>query len=267
MESFESDIISSKFGIGFKLAHRLVGKENGLDELLDKNYGPLLFSWKNGELKFLIEKQVENISPVLQDYSVSRQNGELKVDLTTEEPWLFKILITNFPTQPDEVIRDAYYTEKNDAFTETDVQKLSKWLTKYKEVIPLDEYSTGSLFFLKLGTDKSKKLANDDLKEGVRFSLSILNKVAGSKVIGLQNVHLNGVDIVNAPLEFKSFIVSKDSEEYEYAKQQFIEEALEKITQEFIEKIENIQSKRELISTYKEFSNKMEHYHDYDKYN
>lgn len=212
----EEEHTIGKFGIGFKLAHRLVGKENGLDELLDKNYGPLLFSWKNGELKNLIENQVENISPVLQDYSVSRQNRELKVDLTTEEPWLFKILITNFPTQPDEVIRDAYYTEKNDAFTEADVQKLSKWLSKFKEVIPLEDYNTGSLFFLKLGTDKSNVLDDKNLEEGIRFSLSILNKVADSKVRGLQNVHLNGVDIENAPLEFKSFIVSKDSEEYRY---------------------------------------------------
>ncbi len=212
----EEEHTIGKFGIGFKLAHRLVGKENGLDELLDKNYGPLLFSWKNGELKNLIENQVENISPVIQDYSVSRQNGELKVDLTTEDPWLFKILITNFPTQPDEVIRDAYYTEKNDAFTEADVQKLSKWLSKFKEVIPLEDYNTGSLFFLKLGTDKSNVLDDKNLEEGIRFSLSILNKVADSKVRGLQNVHLNGVDIENAPLEFKSFIVSKDSEEYRY---------------------------------------------------
>ncbi|WP_332454407.1 AAA domain-containing protein [Chryseobacterium aquaticum] len=212
----EEEHTIGKFGIGFKLAHRLVGKENGLDELLDKNYGPLLFSWKNGELKSLIENHVENISPVLQDYSVSRQNGELKVDLTTEEPWLFKILITNFPTQPDEVIRDAYYTEKNDAFTEADVQKLRKWLSKFKEVIPLEDYNTGSLFFLKLGTDKSNVLDDKNLEEGIRFSLSILNKVADSKVRGLQNVHLNGVDIENAPLEFKSFIVSKDSEEYRY---------------------------------------------------
>ncbi len=212
----EEEHTIGKFGIGFKLAHRLVGKENGLDELLDKNYGPLLFSWKNGELKNLIETQVENISPVLQDYSVSRQNGEIKVDLTTEDPWLFKILVTNFPTQPDEVIRDAYYTEKKDAFSEADVKKLSKWLSKFKEVIPLESYNTGSLFFLKLGTDKSHVLDDKNLEEGIRFSLSILNRVADSKVRGLQNVHLNGIDIEHAPLEFKSFIVLKDTEEYRY---------------------------------------------------
>jgi len=32
-----------KFGIGFKLAHRLVGKDNGLQELINENSGPILF--------------------------------------------------------------------------------------------------------------------------------------------------------------------------------------------------------------------------------
>ncbi|RYG44048.1 MAG: hypothetical protein EOO01_20215, partial [Chitinophagaceae bacterium] len=42
-----------KFGIGFKLAHRLVGRENGLDELIHQNYGPILFSWQNQEVRQL----------------------------------------------------------------------------------------------------------------------------------------------------------------------------------------------------------------------
>jgi adenylate kinase family enzyme len=212
----EDEHTIGKFGIGFKLAHRLVGKENGLDELLDKNYGPVLFSWKNGELRNLINSNVEAVVPVAQEYSIERKKEELKVDITTHEPWLFKILITNFPTQPDELIRDAYYAEKNDAFTQSDVRKLGTWLSKFKNVIPVDDYDTGSLFFLKLGTDKSHVLGDKNLEEGIRFSLSILNKVADSKVRGLQQVHLNGTNIKNAPLEFKSFIIPKDSEEYRY---------------------------------------------------
>jgi hypothetical protein len=212
----EEEHTIGKFGIGFKLAHRLVGKENGLEELLDKNYGPILFSWKNGELKNLIDNPIDNITPIIQDYKVSRKNNELKVDLTSADPWLFKILITNFPTQPGEIIRDAYYTEKNDAFTQADVQKIRKWVSKFKDAIPLENYDTGSLFFLKLGTDKSSKLADENLDEGIRFSLSILNKVADSTVRGLQNVHLNGKNIESAPLDFKSFIIAKDSEEYRY---------------------------------------------------
>ena len=59
-----------KFGIGFKLAHRLVGKENGLDELIYKNYGPILFSWGNSEIKELAAIQ-ENpeLVPINQELS------------------------------------------------------------------------------------------------------------------------------------------------------------------------------------------------------
>lgn len=48
-----------KFGIGFKLAHRLVGRENGLDELIYQNYGPILFSWQENEL-LQLESLIDN---------------------------------------------------------------------------------------------------------------------------------------------------------------------------------------------------------------
>ncbi|WP_299051691.1 AAA domain-containing protein [uncultured Polaribacter sp.] len=212
----EEEHTIGKFGIGFKLAHRLVGKENGLDELLDKNYGPLLFSWSNGELKTLMEENGTEIIPVSQEYKSYRNGKEQSFSIESTDPWLFKILITNFPTQPDELIRDAYYKERNDAFSSEDVKNLSHWLTNYRDVIPFEDYEEGSLFFLKLGAGKSKVLSNDNLKEGIRFSLSILNQVADSNVRGLKKVHLNGDDIVNAPLKFESFVIEKDSEEYTY---------------------------------------------------
>jgi hypothetical protein len=212
----EDEHTIGKFGIGFKLAHRLVGKENGLDELLDKNYGPVLFSWANGELKNLIEEEDTEIVPVSQKYESYRKNDEQKFKIISSEPWFFKILITNFPTQPDELIRDAYYKKSNNTFSSMDVKNLSKWLTKHKDVIPFDDYKSGLLFFLKLGTEKSKVLATENLKEGIRFSLSILNEVADSKVRGLQKVHLNGDDIVNAALKFESYVIKKDSDDYKY---------------------------------------------------
>lgn len=212
----EDEHTIGKFGIGFKLAHRLVGKENGLDELLDKNYGPILFSWANNELKDLIEENGSEIIPKTQKYESFRHSDEQKFKIISNEPWFFKILITNFPTQPDEIIRDAYYKESNNTFSSGDVKNLSKWLTKYRDVIPFDDYKSGSLFFLKLGTEKSKVLANENLKEGIRFSLSILNEVADSKVRGLQKVHLNGDDIINADLKFESYVIEKDSDDYKY---------------------------------------------------
>lgn len=212
----EDEHTIGKFGIGFKLAHRLVGKENGLDELLDKNYGPVLFSWANDELKNLIEEENIEIVPVSQKYESYRKNDEQKFKIISSEPWFFKILITNFPTQPDELIRDAYYNKSNNTFSSKDVKNLAKWLNKHQDVIPFDEYKSGSLFFLKLGTEKSKVLATENLKEGIRFSLSILNEVADSQVRGLQKVHLNGDDIVNAALKFESYVIEKDSDDYKY---------------------------------------------------
>jgi len=205
-----------KFGIGFKLAHRLVGKDNGLDELLNKNYGPILFSWTNGDIKNLLEAGVPEITPAPQDYQVTKGTPDDLISIATEDPWLFKILITNFPTQPDEPIRDAYYKETDTAFSLPELNRLSQWLRNYREVIPLADYQTGSLFFIRLGERKRERLEDENLKEGVKFSLSVLNQVSGSKVRGLRKVHLNGADIENADLDFESFKVSKDSEAYRY---------------------------------------------------
>lgn len=205
-----------KFGIGFKLAHRLVGKDNGIDELLNKNYGPLLFSWNNYGIKELLNIPIDSIEPVTQKYESKKINGEQAIEIIGEEPWLFKILITNFPTQPDETIKDAYYNEVKDALSSSDVGKLSEWLNKYQRVIPINEYETGSLFFLKLGDNKSSKLDDENLREGIRFSLSILNRVSDSNVKGLQSVHLNGTDIENASLLYEDFSIDKSSEDYRY---------------------------------------------------
>ena len=79
-----------KFGIGFKLAHRLVGKENGLVELLSSQpSGPILFSWKNGEILDLAQKVV-----VPEPTAINFIDNENSFDIADSFPWLFKILIT-----------------------------------------------------------------------------------------------------------------------------------------------------------------------------
>ncbi|HMT36310.1 MAG TPA: ATP-binding protein, partial [Chitinophagaceae bacterium] len=85
-----------KFGIGFKLAHRLVGKDNGLQELINENSGPLLFSWKNYEIDDLAN--ASNPVPVAVHVSTTAK-GSLSIN--DENPWLFKILITCFPCLPE----------------------------------------------------------------------------------------------------------------------------------------------------------------------
>ncbi|MBB2147372.1 AAA domain-containing protein [Pedobacter gandavensis] len=205
-----------KFGIGFKLAHRLVGKDNGIDELLNKNYGPILFSWQNSDIKTLMESETATV-PTEQIYKIIPKPGtDPDYLIEGEDPWLFKILITNFPTHPDERIRDAHYKETENALTKKDVDKLRFWLNKHKSQIPIESYQTGSLFFLKLGEDKSIRLEDENLREGIRFSLSILNHSSASNTKGLNQVHLNGIDIENAPLSFEDLRISKLSAEYNF---------------------------------------------------
>lgn len=217
-EKLEHEHTIGKFGIGFKLAHRLVGKENGLEELVENNSGPILFSWKNHELTNLLNEMPDQIFPVVQDFKIEHINGSKKVSINTDEPWLLKILIANFPAQPDELIRDAYFRERKDIFTTADVQKIRKWISKYRDVIPFEKYKTGSLFFLRLGTDKAKTLEGDYILEGIKFSMSILSHVSNLRVQGLKKVHLNGTDIENVPLKFESITISKNSEDYNYVR-------------------------------------------------
>lgn len=80
-----------QFGIGFKLAHRLVGKDNAIAELLNDLNGPILYSWKNNEIANLqTPLSVERF-----EYSFDDKSHKLTVQ--DENSWLFKILLTTFP--------------------------------------------------------------------------------------------------------------------------------------------------------------------------
>lgn len=212
-----------KFGIGFKLAHRLVGKENGLDELIDKNYGPVLFSWKNAELATIASlTEKDEVEPLDFKYEVVIEENEKRLSINSEEPWLFKILITNFPCQPEnnivpEVIQDYKYVTTNNAFSKKEFATLSKWVNKYSSYFK-EGFDNGSLFFIKLGQGKKTHLEATNLEEGVRFSLAILNRIAfkslghpGLKDIILRGVHLNPVE-----LEFESFTIEKGSADFRF---------------------------------------------------
>jgi len=205
-----------KFGIGFKLAHRLVGKDNGLDELLNRNYGPILFSWKNGDLDKLFKYTGQNIEKATQSYKINKSGKDAIVEIAGDDPWLFKILITNFPCQPDEEIRDAYYRPTLDAFSKPDIIRLSNWLNRFSEQVPLKDYQEGSLFFVRLGEGKKIHLEDSNLEEGVKFSLSILNHASETEIRGLKHVHVNGTDLESVDLQFWNSNIGKNSEEYRY---------------------------------------------------
>ncbi len=215
-----SDI--GKFGIGFKLVHRLIGESSGINELTTEYSGPILFSWaeKSQFEELLNLKSLKEIQPKSQKYqSVLDKEKEIEQhECLDKEPWFFKILVTNFPCQPDEEVYDIDYNLTKDLFNETEVLKLVEWLNLYKDKIDLSEFSCGSLFFLKLGKGKRSYLEDENLDQGLRISLSVLNKTAEvSGKRGLRYVYLNSdTPIEPADLEFEKFTFTPDSREYEY---------------------------------------------------
>jgi hypothetical protein len=135
-----------RYGIGFKLVHRLVGKSSGLDELLnvDKqgHRGPILFSWseKSQFRNFLKSNEFEYV-----DFNEDKA------------PWLFKILITNFPAQPTEKVKDIGYKDI-EPFEAEELNSFQTFLNSYIDKIDLDSLDCGTIFFLKLGEKKFEYL-------------------------------------------------------------------------------------------------------------
>lgn len=212
-----------KFGIGFKLAHRLVGRENGLDELINLNYGPVLFSWQHGEVQELAG-MAENpeVFPELQEYRVFEKNGKITAEVEGEAPWLFKILVTSFPCGPEnghtpEEIYDCQHEKTQSAFSREELKTLGRWVGEYRSYLK-ENFEKGALFFIRLGQGKQVHLKEENLEEGVRFSLAILNRVSAGNHSGLTELNLNGNNLVPVPLEFESFKIRRkeDKECYRF---------------------------------------------------
>ncbi|MBS1763971.1 MAG: hypothetical protein JSS90_03265 [Bacteroidetes bacterium] len=185
-----------RFGIGFKLVHRLVGENDGKNELVNDYKGPILFSWNQPE-QFKNFIQLNNLNDI-----------EYIDDINSNEPTFFKILITNFPTQPLEQIRDINYNQKC-LFSEDEFLEFKTFLTKPEHHIDLTQLNQGSLFFLKLGKGKSNLLNENlsSLDNGVACSLNFLNKL--NKVeLGKENtigkLPLNLISFDIKPNEIKS---------------------------------------------------------------
>jgi hypothetical protein len=204
-----------KFGIGFKLAHRLVGKENGLEELLSNEpSGPILFSWKNYEILQLADEEMPEPQPI--DF---HSLGNDKYEINDYHPWLFKILITCFPTLPENghnneqiKLADGQFA-KEPVFKKAEYSALSRWVKKYIDILDKQTYQEGALFFIKLGLGKENDLADHNLAEGVRFSLAILQETSEDKSTRktvLETVQLNrNLPIKRPDLNYLYFHISK----------------------------------------------------------
>jgi hypothetical protein len=230
-----------KFGIGFKLAHRLVGKDNGLQELLHENSGPLLFSWANHDLKALAEGSIIDPQPIAFEPTEDQQHR-----VTDINPWLFKILITCFPCLPENGsvaelprLADGTVSQEN-PFSAHELQILRNWVKKHLHALDETTYKEGSLFFIRLGKGKDADLSDNNLREGVKFSLAVLNKTAdrekSTKV--LSTVQLNDGEAIQIPdLKYLKFEIGKENELSEYIYIRFGVESEEELQRDQKEKL------------------------------
>lgn len=200
-----------QYGIGFKLAHKLVGSSNGLQELTKEYQGPILFSWNS-------TKQLEDfvrateIEPT--EFSV-RKNGNSWVS-DDVNPWLFKMLITCFPVlpknnlEPENVI-DLEGRPIDNLFTQEELSRFQLWVRNVLPILKSKNYSQGSIVFIRLGEGKKSVFSTRELQSGIHFSLGILDELKkGSN--HLSEIQFNNEKSIHKPdLEYEKFSIKKDA--------------------------------------------------------
>jgi hypothetical protein len=192
-----------RFGIGFKLAHRLVGKNEGTNELVRQYKGPILFSWaKLEDLESLLSnEQIEPLVPNKENYQEF-----------IKSPYLLKLLLTNFPSDPNERVKDINYQDKI-LFPQEELKELIDFLNdnfqQHSDNLKKNVLKQGSLFFIKLGEDKKKLLDKDysELVNGIQYSMNTLKR--------LQKVYINNDDIGKITLQLEEGIIKKGSDVFE----------------------------------------------------
>ncbi|MBK8843047.1 MAG: hypothetical protein KBD43_00280 [Saprospiraceae bacterium] len=105
-------------------------------------------------------------------------NLEFDDSIESESPWLFKILLTCFPTQLNDTVYDLKNNETKELLKKSEVINLVKFI-KYLLVqnnFDIKDFSRGSLFYIKLGKNKSQKIKDDlqKLEKGIQYTLNFL---------------------------------------------------------------------------------------------
>lgn len=186
-----------RFGIGFKLVHRLVGKGDGMQELTQDYKGPILFSWKQKQdlISLMSHSSIECVDDISDDSNL---------------PYLLKLILTNFPAEPLETVRDLNF-EKKVLFNNDEYEELCTLVKEYlQSFMDSDDFKQGSLFFIRLGEGKKELLDKNyeqNLKTGVEYSLNTLKN--------LNDVRINGERIEKVSLKMKSGIIEKESKIFE----------------------------------------------------
>ena len=191
-----------RFGVGFKLVHRLVGQGDGASELVNDYKGPVLFSWsKQEDLEdFLENKRL--------DYTDELQNEDL--------PFLFKILLTNFPADIGESVKDISFRDRM-VFEPEELSYMQQFTQKAFAAVGNNNFKRGSAFFLQLGRGKTELLDKDykDLVNGIQFSMNMLKN--------LTRVCINTKEIIRFPLQIERFRIERDSEAFARIKPEYTE--------------------------------------------
>lgn len=186
------------FGIGFKILHRLVGKDDGLDAIVDEYAGPTIFSWNKF---FQLEKFING-----EDLKVGYDREKDK-----ENAWLVKILYTCFPTSLGEKIRLRDYETQAVKFDKTELSEMREFLKISLQNVNLQETNnlkSGSIFFLKLGDGKFKFINEgiESLKSGISYSFNFLNN--------LEKIYINGEEIRKQNVKSYSIEYKQGSAEF-----------------------------------------------------
>lgn len=189
-----------RFGIGFKLVHRLVGKNDGIKEITEDYKGPIIFSWN----------KIDELKQILGNVPVFPNFVKDPTDFDSEgNPWLFKIIATNFPTEPGEKVYDIKY-RKRVLFRYTELKEVIQYLKEnfkaHQGNFNFEQLDKGSLFFLKLGEGKKSHLDKDykDLQQGVQYSMNFLKQ--------LKKVYINDKSLKKENLNLLNFEIEKKSE-------------------------------------------------------
>ncbi|TAH28257.1 MAG: ATP-binding protein [Cytophagales bacterium] len=190
-----------RYGIGFKLVHRLVGKFDGADELLNDLAGPILFSWSE-------KKQFDDL--------LNDEKLEFSDDFSdkSEAAWLLKIILSCFPLAPDEKIKDLDYKEKV-VFQKEEINQLKTFIQKNYHLLKELNLDKGSLIFLKFGEKKYEKLKDslENLKSGIGYSLNLLKTL--KRVVLIDEV------IERFEIQKEEFIIANNTPDFEKISPEF----------------------------------------------
>ena len=184
-----------QFGVGFKLAHRLVGEDAGLEELMEQNKGPILFSWANSELQALANEQ-DIIEPKQQQFEGKGDEAEC----ASNEPWLFKILYTNFPCLLGESVVDARGRETSAAFDDAEVTLLRRVARECLSRLTNSSHASGTLLLIPLHHTKISEVTENSTADGLPITAAILSHRKGHQK--LQNILLNDINLQAANMQF-----------------------------------------------------------------